>query len=81
MKFASVGGEVFHALFRDCLAQQRSPTEAEIKIVACKIWQDGFAYDANRGWRDLQPGSADYDRSIRAARMAFGIRPFDAPQP
>lgn len=80
MKFPSVGGEVFHTLFRDCLAQQRPPTEAEIEIVACKIWQDGFACDANRGWQDLKAGSADYDRSIKAALMAFGIRPLDAPQ-
>lgn len=80
MNFAPVGGEVFHSLLRDCLAQQRTPTEAEIEIVACKIWQDGFAYEANRGWQDLEPGSEDYHHSIRAAWMAFGIRPLDTLQ-
>ena len=73
MKFAPVGGEVFHALFRDCLAQDRSPTEQEIQLIACKIWQDGFASSANLSWNELQPGSEQYDRSIKAARMAFGI--------
>lgn len=73
MKFAAVGGEVFHALFRDCLAQERFPTEEEIQLVACKIWQDGFASSANLSWHDLLPGSEHYDRSIKAARMAFGL--------
>lgn len=77
MKFAPVGGAVFHALFRDCLAGQRSPTEAEIELIACKIWQDGFASTTNIGWHDLAPGSEGYDRSMRAARMAFGILPSD----
>lgn len=81
MNFPPVRREVFHTLFRDCLAQQRSPTDAEIEIVACKIWQDGFSSDADRQWQDLEPGSEDYDHSIRAAWMAFGLRPLEASRP
>jgi hypothetical protein len=73
MTFAPIGGDVFHALFRDCLARGRSPTQAEIELIARKIWQDGFANEARIGWQDLPPGSEAYDHSIRAAQMAFGV--------
>lgn len=73
MNSAPIGGDVFHALFRDCLARERSPTQAEIEMIASKIWHDGFASRTKTDWRDLKPGSDAYDCSIRAAQMALGV--------
>lgn len=67
-----VDGDVFHALFRTCLAEQRDPTDPELNIVARKIWQDAFAMSTGQQWQDLSP-SSDSFRMIRdAARMALG---------
>ena len=74
MSNAPVTGAVFHSILRDCLETQRAPQETEIQLIACKIWQDGFAAAADKDWHDLVPGSREYDYVIKAARMAFGIQ-------
>lgn len=73
MKHAPVRGAVFHAILRDCLEAQRAPKETEIQLIACKIWQDSFAAASNKNWHDLVPGSEEYEYTIKAARMAFGV--------
>ncbi len=73
MTHPTLRGAVFHALLRDCLKAQRAPTETEIQLVACKIWQDSFAAMSGRNWHDLVPGSEEYSYTLNAARMAFGI--------
>ncbi len=66
-------GAVFHAILRDCLESQRAPKETEIQLIACKIWQDSFAAVSHKNWHDLVPGSEEYEYTLNAARMAFGI--------
>ena len=73
MNIAPVRGAVFHAMLRDCLEAQRAPKETEIQLIACKIWQDSFAAIANKNWHDLIPGSEEYEYTIKAAKMAFGM--------
>ena len=73
MNHAPITGAVFHAILRDCLEAQRSPKESEIQLIACKIWQDSFAALADKDWHDLVTGSCEYDYTVRAARMAFGL--------
>ena len=79
MTHASVEGAAFHAILRDCLREQRLPQEGEIQLIACKIWQDGFAKITNKDWHDLSPGSDEYDYTIKAALMAFGIHTTTSP--
>ena len=73
MNIEPVRGAVFHAMLRDCLEAQRAPKETEIQLIACKIWQDSFAAIANKNWHDLIPGSEEYEYTIKAAKMAFGM--------
>lgn len=78
MDYPALRGAVFHAILRDCLAAQRAPKETEIQLVACKIWQDSFAAISHKNWHDLMPGSQEYEYTLNAARMAFGIPATDS---
>lgn len=73
MTHPALQGAVFHAILRDCLEAQRAPKETEIQLVACKIWQDSFAAISGKNWHDLLPDSEEYEYTLNAARMAFGI--------
>ncbi|GLV26594.1 hypothetical protein [Sphingobium sp. Cam5-1] len=73
MKHAPLRGAVFHAILRDCLEAQRPPKETEIQLIACKIWQDSFAAITHKNWHDLVPDGEEYEYTINAARMAFGL--------
>lgn len=73
MKHAPLRGAVFHAILRDCLEAQRAPKETEIQLIACKIWQDSFAAITRKNWHDLVPDGEEYEYTINAARMAFGL--------
>ena len=73
MKHAPLRGAVFHAILRDCLETQRAPKETEIQLIACKIWQDSFAAITHKNWHDLVPDGEEYEYTINAARMAFGL--------
>lgn len=73
MKHAPLRGAVFHAILRDCLEAQRAPKETELQLIACKIWQDSFAPITHKNWHDLVPDGEEYEYTINAARMAFGL--------
>lgn len=62
----------FHALLIQCLAEGRSPTEAEIDSVASKIWQDSRGAMTGQDWLDVARGSDAHVQMVNAARMAFG---------
>lgn len=70
---APVRGEAFHRLLRACLSQDYRPTHDDIELLACKIWQDGFASASDRHWDEVVPGSDDHNRMMGAARMALGV--------
>lgn len=62
----------FHVLLRACLAEQRHPTEAEVDMVASKIWQDSQGSQTGQIWKDVAPGSDAHRHMINAALMALG---------
>lgn len=61
-----------------CLVEGRRPSEAEIAIVAARIWEESRRAD-RRSWQDLRPQSRLYKAMIAAARMALGDLPLTRP--
>ncbi|WP_150294915.1 hypothetical protein [Sphingobium estronivorans] len=64
--------KLFHALLIQCIAEERSPTDAEIESVASKIWRDSHGAATGQDWLDVARGSDAHAQMINAARMAFG---------
>ncbi|KKW91253.1 hypothetical protein [Sphingobium chungbukense] len=64
--------KLFHSLLIQCIAEERSPTDAEIDSVASKIWQDSHGATTGQDWLDVARGSDAHVQMINAARMAFG---------